>query len=210
MTPPVTRPAERLRDLGTLGLLAGLGALLVTGYASWRILDEGSRDQVRPAGAIIVLGAAQYDGTPSPVFRARLDHAVRLFEEGWAPVLLTTGGKRPGDRLTEAETARRYAIEQGVPAAAIVMEGDGRTTLESLRGAAAILRERGIRDAILVSDPTHMLRVRRSAADVGIRGWSSPTRTSPVDRDPAARFDATVHELGALALYFVSGGPPRG
>lgn len=210
MTPPITRPAARLRDLGTLGLLAGLGALLVAGYATWRILDEGSRDQVRPAGAIIVLGAAQYDGVPSPVFRARLDHAVRLFQDGWAPVLLTTGGKRPGDRVTEAETAREYAIERGVPATAIAMEPEGRTTLESLRGAAAILRGRGISDAILVSDPTHMLRVRRIATDVGIRGWPSPTRTSPVDHDPAARFDATVHELGALALYFLSGGPARG
>ena len=206
MTPPPGRSSHWLRDLATLGLLTLAATALVAGYTVYRITEAGRVDERHPAGAIVVLGAAQYDGRPSPVFRARLDHAVALYREGLAPLLVTTGGKRPGDRVTEAETARAYAIEQGVPASAILMEDQGRTTLESLTGAAAILRAHGVREAIFVSDPTHMLRVRRIADDRGIRAWSSPTRTSPVEHDPTARIDATLHEVGALALYFLSGG----
>lgn len=199
-----------LRDLVVLGLAAGAGAALIAGYAAFRINQVGDRDDERPAGAIVVLGAAQYDGRPSAVFAARLDHAVALYLGGTAPYLVVTGGKLPGDRTTEAAVARAYALERGVPADHILMEDVGRSTLESLAGVAAVLRERGIRNAVFVSDRTHMLRVLVMARDQGIDAWGSPTRTSPSDADTGRKVRATLHELGGLGLYFLTGSAAAG
>jgi uncharacterized SAM-binding protein YcdF (DUF218 family) len=187
------------------GLIAGFA---IGGYAAYRIWDQGSRDERTRADAIVVMGAAQYDGRPSPVFAARLDHAIELYHDGVAPRLIVTGGKREGDRTTEAASARSYAIEHGVPENAILSEDASRTTLQSIRRVAALMRDKDIGSAVFVSDPSHMLRVLRMASDEGINGYGSPTRTSPLERDPVARVDAIVHELGALAVYFVSGESP--
>lgn len=187
------------------GLIAGIA---IGGYAAYRIWDQGNRDERTPADAIVVMGAAQYDGRPSPVFAARLDHAIELYHDGVAPRLIVTGGKREGDRTTEAASARSYAIEHGVPENAILSEDASRTTLQSIRRVAALMRDKDIGSAVFVSDPSHMLRVLRMASDEGINGYGSPTRTSPLERDPVARVDAIVHELGALAVYFVSGESP--
>jgi uncharacterized SAM-binding protein YcdF (DUF218 family) len=187
---------------------AVVGLILVFGWASFRIWDTGNRDDRQRADAIVVLGAAQYDGRPSPVFRARLDHAVDLFEAGVAPYLVVTGGKAQGDRTTEAAAARAFAIARGVPSGAIIVEDRGRTTLESLLSVAKLLRDQHLGSAVYVSDRTHMLRVLRIARDSGITAYGSPTATSPTDATLLSRADATVHELGALALYFVSGETP--
>jgi uncharacterized SAM-binding protein YcdF (DUF218 family) len=200
------------RDLRRLGAVTLVGAVIVTAYATFRIWNQGERDERRPADAIVVMGAAEYDGRPSPVFRARLDHAVALYREGLAPLLVVTGGKAAGDRTTEAAVARDFAIAQGVPAKSILMEDQGRTTLESLRTVSQMLRTRGARDVVFVSDRTHMLRVLRMARDQGLTSFGSPTTTSPTDADVTRRADATLHELGALALYFLSGAgfdPPQ-
>lgn len=199
-----------MRDLAVVVLLAGTGAALVVGYAWIRIGQEGDRDDQRPAGAIVVLGAAQYDGRPSAVFAARLDHAVALYLSGLAPWFVVTGGKLEGDRTTEAAVARAYAIERGVPADHILMENEGRSTLQSIRSVAVILRDRGIRDALFVSDRSHMLRVLIMARDQGVEAWGSPTPTSPSDTDPGLRFSATLHELGGLGLYFLTGDSSTG
>lgn len=180
--------------------LAGLVG--TAAWATFRIEEQGSRDEVRPADAIVVLGAAQYDGRPSPVLEARISHAVDLYRAGIAPYLIVTGGKEPADRTTEAAAARAWAEAHGVPAAAILAEDRGRTTLESLETVARMLRDRGMTSAVFVSDRTHMLRVLRMATDEGIAAWGSPTTTSPVDANPGARARAIAHELGALALYF--------
>jgi uncharacterized SAM-binding protein YcdF (DUF218 family) len=193
------------RDLIRLGLLALAGTVVITGYATFRIWDQGERDERRPADAIVVLGAAEYDGRPSPVFRARLDHAVALYRAGLAPLLVVTGGKASGDRTTEAAVARQFALERGVPDDAILVEDRGRTTLESMRSVGDIMRKRGLRDAVFVSDRAHMLRVLRMARDQGLTSFGSPTTTSPIDAEVGSRVDATVHELGALAFYFITG-----
>lgn len=198
-----------LRDLVRLLLLGCVGVALVTAYAIARIWQQGDVDEARSTGAIVVLGAAQYDGRPSQVFRARLEHATALYRQGLAPYFVVTGGKQPGDRTTEAAVARAFALQQGIPPDRILIEDEGRTTLESLRAVAAILRAHDIPDALFVSDPTHMLRVLRMASDLGIRAYGSATRTSPVDTDPASRWGATVHELGALAVYLVTGSSPE-
>jgi uncharacterized SAM-binding protein YcdF (DUF218 family) len=197
------------RVIGGLVRTAIVAALLVAaggGLAALRIWQQGELDEEGPAEAIVVLGAAQYDGRPSPVFRARLDHAIGLYRAGVAPYLVVTGGKQPDDRTTEAAVARRYAIAHGVPAAAIFGEDEAHNTLDSLRGVRRAMADRGLRSAVFVSDPTHMLRVVRIAADLGIDAYGSPTRTSPVQADLVRRARATLHELGAIAVYLVTGG----
>jgi uncharacterized SAM-binding protein YcdF (DUF218 family) len=189
-------------------VLSGLAVVVVAGLTSFRIWQQGERDEQRPVDAIVVLGAAQYDGRPSPVFEARLDHAVQLFKRGVAKSFVVTGGKLPGDRTTEAAVAREYALGHDVPAAAIFGESEAHNTLASLRAVAAEMKKRGLRSAVFVSDPTHMLRVLRIAEDLGIEAYGSPTTSSPVQEDLGRRVLATVHELGALAVYFVTGGAP--
>ncbi len=193
------------RDLGRVALLGLVALAILAGYTTYRIWTQGQRDEQRPVDAIVVMGAAQYDGRPSPIFAARLDHAVSLYLAGVAPNLVVTGGKADGDRTTEAATARAYAIARGVPDSAILVEDQSRTTKASIHSVAALLRDHGLGDALFVSDRPHMLRVLRMAQDDGIRAWGSPTSTSPIERDGAGRMDATLHELGALAAYFLAG-----
>jgi uncharacterized SAM-binding protein YcdF (DUF218 family) len=196
---------RRLTEL--LALLAfGIAAAgLVAAFAAFRVWQEGELDERRPVDAIVVLGAAQYDGRPSAVFAARLDHAVALYHEGLAPYLVVTGGRRPGDRLTEAETARRYARARGVPAHAILAEDEGRDTASSIRGVSRVLRDHDLRSALFVSDRMHMLRVLRIATDAGIESYGSPTATSPADATVEGRLRALTHELGGLAGYLLAG-----
>ena len=171
-------------------------------------MDDAPR--MGTADAIVVLGAAQYDGRPSPVFQARLDHAIALWRERRAPLLVMTGGRQEGDRWSEAAAARDYAIGQGVPAASIRMEDAGRSTLESLRAVATILEREALESAVFVSDRSHMLRVLRTARDLGIEAYGSPAADSPMDATMARRVEATLHELGALAWYGLVGQPvPR-
>jgi uncharacterized SAM-binding protein YcdF (DUF218 family) len=206
----VSRPVGTGRPVLRSALLlltgAAIGGAALLAYVAFRIDAQGSLDERRPADAIVVLGAAQFNGTPGGVFEARLQHAVDLYHEGVAPYLVVTGGKLPGDRTTEAATARRWAIDHGVPAGAILAENKGRSTLESLENVAAIFRERGLTSAVFVSDETHMLRVLRMATDLGIVGWGSPTRTSASDREPVRRAQAMVHEIGGLLAYYLGGG----
>ena len=192
-------------DLGRVVLVGCLGLVALAGYTTYRIWSRGQLDEQRPADAIVVMGAAQYDGRPSPIFAARLDHAVSLYLAGLASTLVVTGGKADGDRTTEAASARAYAIARGVPPDAILMEDQSRTTQESIHAVSRVLRDHGLGSAVFVSDRPHMLRVLRMAKDDGIDAWGSPTATSPIESDPAGRLDATVHELGALARYFLVG-----
>ena len=201
-------PRSLSRDLVTLLAVGFAGGTLLLIVATWRIVAQGERDDARPADAIVVMGAAQYDGRPSPMFQARLDHAIGLYRAGMAPYLVVTGGKQPGDRTTEAASAREYAAANGVPADAILVEDEARTTFQSVRNVAGLLRQRDLRSALFVSDRPHMFRVLRMARDAGVAAWGSPTATSPLEADPIARVDATAHELGALAMYFVTGESP--
>ncbi|HET9003204.1 MAG TPA: YdcF family protein [Gemmatimonadaceae bacterium] len=177
---------SRLRVLGVAGLLLlGLWALTMV-----EVVITGRRDEARPATAIVVLGAAQYVGRPSPVLRARLDHAIALWRAGLAPRMIFTGGRGDGDTTSEAAVSRRYALRRGVPDSAIVLENTGRTTRESLQGVAAIMNGQPRRDVILVSDPFHMLRLSILARRLGLNPLTSPTRTSPIaqSRDQTWRY----------------------
>jgi uncharacterized SAM-binding protein YcdF (DUF218 family) len=192
-----------------IALVGGLLVVVAAGAAALRIWQHATTDEQRPSDAIVVLGAAQYDGRPSPVFEARLEHAVQLWHGGIAKAFVVTGGKLEGDRTTEAAVARAYAIEHGVPEDAIFGEDTAHNTLTSLRAVRDQLDKRGMTSAVFVSDPTHMLRVLRIADDLGIDAYGSPTTTSPVWGDPKRTIAATLHELGAFAVYFVTGGAPQ-
>lgn len=144
------------------------------------VLLWGTRDAARASDAIVVLGAAQYDGRPSPVLRARLDHALSLWKRGLAPRVILTGGKGAGDTTSEAAVGRVYMLRRGVPDTALLMENEGRSTAESLGGVARLAKRRGIEDIILVSDPFHMMRLQILAWRHGLHAVPSPTLTSPI------------------------------
>ncbi|HXI45611.1 MAG TPA: YdcF family protein [Candidatus Acidoferrales bacterium] len=194
------------RELLVVLVAAAVGTGGIAAYTVTQIVRQGNLDEARAADAIVVLGAAQYNGTPSPVFEARLAHAVDLYRQGLAPLFVVTGGKLPGDRTTEAATAKAYAIAHGVPRSAIIGENTGRNTLESLEAVGALLRARHLTSAVFVSDRTHMLRVLRIATDQGLVSWGSPTPNGPIDEDPLLRSRQIVHELAGLAAYLVGGG----
>jgi uncharacterized SAM-binding protein YcdF (DUF218 family) len=138
------------------------------------------RDEARPSDAIVVLGAAEYDGRPSPVLAARLDHAILLYEKGIAPVIVVTGGKEPGDRFTEAGASAAYLHQHAIPDRAILRETTGRTSWESLEAAARFLEDGDMKRVVLVSDPYHSARIKAIAHEVGLDAVTSPTRTSPI------------------------------
>lgn len=155
-------------------------ALLYLGITFVEVVWASRQDGAQPAEAIVVLGAAQYDGTPSGVFQARLDHAADLYLEGIAPVVVVTGGKAEGDRVSEASAGATYLHERGVPDEDILRETSGRNSWESLAASARFLKERGITEVVLVSDPFHAKRIDAIADEVGLDGHVSPTRTSPI------------------------------
>lgn len=158
----------------------------------------------RPAESIVVLGAAQYDGRPSPVLKARLDHGIDLWNRKMGSLLVLTGGQASGDTTSEAAVGRAYARKRGVPEAAIVLENKGRTTRESMLAVADTLGKRGVRSAILVSDPFHMLRLWIMGRRFGIRAYTSPTRTSPISPNSERRWQYMWSESwkAPLALFF--------
>lgn len=162
------------------------------------------RDEARPAQAIVVLGAAQYAGKPSPVLRARLDHALDLWNRRLASVLILTGGTGTGDTTSEAAVGRTYVRRRGVPDSAILEENEGRTTSESMRAVAGMLEVRGLQSALLVSDPFHMLRLRILARRFGFTPYTSPTQTSPISPNREERWKYIFSESlkAPLAFFF--------
>ena len=139
-----------------------------------QVWQASGRDAARPADAIVVLGAAQYDGRPSPALQNRLDHALELYDRGLAPMIVVTGGRQEGDRFTEATSGYNYLRRQGVPDGAIRKEVQGRTTYESLAAVARFLRTEDIDDVVLVSGPAHAKRLAGIAGDVGLHAAISP------------------------------------
>jgi uncharacterized SAM-binding protein YcdF (DUF218 family) len=164
-----------------IGLLVLFG-LLVAFYAAalYDVWSTSRHDEARPVDAIVVLGAAQYDGRPSPQLAARLDHALDLYRRGLAPKIFLTGGKQPLDRFTEAASEARYLQDRGVPTAALLREDEGRTSWESLTAVASQLKAAGLRSVLLVSDPYHSARIKGMATELGLEAYASPTHTSPV------------------------------
>ncbi len=180
-------------------VLRGLRRLLIAVAVLWTtallaVLAAGAWPQLREADAILVLGAAQYNGRPSPVLKARLDHALDLYERGYAERLIFTGGVGQGDTLSEGEVSRRYAVNAGVPDTVILVERQGVTSAESMGYAAALMRANDLRSALVVSDSYHMMRLDVLARRSGIRPWRAPTPDAPIDRTRGTRWQYVLRE----------------
>lgn len=170
--------AVRWLRVGSMTLLLVVLYLVLTFVQVWL---AANRDESRPAQAIVVLGAAQYNGRPSPVLEGRLRHVAELYDQGVAPLVVVTGGRRTGDRFTEASASAAYLHGHGVPGSAVERETTGATSYESLAATARFLRDRDISDVVLVSDPFHAHRIGAISDEVGMNAAVSPTPHSAVD-----------------------------
>jgi uncharacterized SAM-binding protein YcdF (DUF218 family) len=181
-------------------------ALLVVAAVMWiyflitlvQVYQTGRSDETRQVDAIVVMGAAQYDGTPSAQLAARLDHVVTLWDRGVAGVVVVTGGNRPGDRFTEASSSAAYLIERGVPDDAILREDQGTTSYESLQTVAQLLADRGLSTVLVVTDPYHSLRSRLIAEEVGLTAFVSPTPTTVITG--RVQLKRELKEAGGVAV----------
>jgi uncharacterized SAM-binding protein YcdF (DUF218 family) len=179
---------------------------LAVTLAEWRLYEairaQAVRDESRSADAIVVFGAAEYNGTPSPVFKARLDHAFELEERGLAPLVVTTGG-RGGDRLfTEAGVGREYLVQRGVDPAKILTDIVSETSYQSVRAAAGLMKAHRARTCIAVSDGFHLFRVKLMFAHESIVAYGSPD-LSLIEADPVQRFRYTLRELLSTTLWYM-------
>ncbi len=180
---------------------AVVGLLLLVWLISFvSVFIFSRKDQAAPADAIVVLGAAQYDGRPSPVLKARLDHAVELYRRDLANLLIVTGGVGVGDTVSEAQVGRRYAIDAGIPGDRILLESSGVSSVESMAGVADLLEDRDLGSVILVSDPFHMLRLELLARHYNLEAHSSPTNSSPIEARSRGEMEHMLRE--SLILPF--------
>lgn len=187
----------------TRRLLAGavLMAVVLVGGTAFRVWQVARVDDYTKADAIVVLGAAQYSGTPSSVFEARLDQAYKLFRLGVAPKVITVGGKQEGDLYTEAASGKNYLQNRGIPGDKILAVETGSDTLRSIEAVAVAMEARDMSSAVLVSDPWHSLRTRTMMRDQGVSAWTAPTRTGPAVYTRESQAHGIARETGALLWY---------
>ena len=198
----------RRHPVVTAGLalvLIAVGLIAASAIAVWNSAHTDDARKVDHTDAIVVLGAAQYNGRPSPVFADRLDQAKVLFDQHRAPLIITLGANEPGDRTTEAAAGRDYLINRGVPASAVVAQPDGRNTYESLQAAADYMENRDMKTAFLVSDPWHNLRIKRMAGDLGITPYASAAQHSAAS-STGTRLSGYARETFAYLAYRLFGG----
>lgn len=198
--PTVKKRRRPLIYVLTLAVVALFGYYVISLYQVW---TTGLSDHRETTDVIVVLGAAQYDGRPSPQLAARLDHAAELYAEGLAPLVFVTGGKQDGDRYTEAKASQLYLLALGIPESAILMEDTGSSTWESLTNVDQQLTDMGFADVIVVTDPYHSLRTKLMAEERGLVAHSSATRTSPVTGGGA--FLRHLREAAGVAIGRIIG-----
>lgn len=207
--PGAVRTGRRRPSLGGLAArlvaFVVLIALLFVATVAVRIWWTARGDDRRPSDAIVVLGASQLDGTPSSIFRNRLNHARALYERGVAPRIVTTGGNQPDDRYTEGEAGRDWLIDEGVPADAVVAVGEGSDTVTSLEAAGIVFVEQGWSTAVIVTDPWHSFRSRAIARDVGMDAVTSPTRSGPAVQTREVQVRYIARETFAYIYYQLGG-----
>lgn len=198
------RTRTKSRSILLFAVLALVAALAVAalGWCHWvhgQIEHYANLDQAAPADAIVVFGAAEYDGRPSPVFRARLDHALDLYHRGMAPLIITLGGGG-GDEYSEGAVGQEYLMSRGVAESAIIAETESRNTEESARRVAVIARANGLRRLVIVSDGTHLFRIHAICAADGLDVLTSPRPRVPVEGD-SGDFDRIAHEILSYTLW---------
>lgn len=186
-------------------MIGGLALVLLIGYPLYlglQVWTQSHRDENHSADAIVVLGAAQYDGDPSPIFQARLDQAAYLYSEGFSPTVIVTGGKQAGDRYTESQAGENYLVGQGIPAEAILNENQGSTSLESLQQVRSMANDHGIDSVLLVSDPLHSERIKRIASDLAFgEVYTSPASYISLNRSRATKAKELAREVASIIAY---------
>ncbi len=186
------------RSLLVLLILAiPLFVFLIAGAVYW----QARTDEASPADAIVVLGAAQYNGRPSPVLSARLDHALALYDRDLAPLIVLTGGRAQGDAYSEAEAGRLYLEERGVPSSAMVLENEGRDTFTSMEGVADVLEDSDITRLLLVSDGFHLLRAELIARHFGFEAASSAAPDGPIRPWSGSELAYVIRETGGILAF---------
>ncbi|MFF5263336.1 YdcF family protein [Actinomadura viridis] len=192
----------------TLAVVLGLVAFVVLTplTVAWRVWYQARQDEVPRSDAIIVLGAAQYNGRPSPTLQWRLQHALDLYRDGAAKAIVTVGGKQPDDNFTEADAGKRWLVQRGgVPASKVVAVPEGADTLESMRAVGRQYKRLGWKSGIIVTDPWHGLRSKKMAEDNGIEAAASPTRSGPSVQTRETQFHYIVRETGGYLSYVLFG-----
>jgi uncharacterized SAM-binding protein YcdF (DUF218 family) len=195
----------RVFKWGTLLGFAAIVTLSVYGfYLYGQVRDYAARDEAQLADAIVVLGAAQYNGRPSPVLKARLDHAYELFKNGFAPAIVTTGSYGPDPNFSEAQVSTKYLVQRGVDAAKVVTQQGSGTTYDSIRAAANLIHQKGWKSVLVVSDGFHLFRVKKMFDDNGIIAYTSPAPNSPIEIDASPRLWYSLREVVLFAGYRLS------
>jgi uncharacterized SAM-binding protein YcdF (DUF218 family) len=208
-TKPTTsaKPRRRRALLRALLLLLLIFVMWV-GSVAFRVWSVARVNQDSPTDAIVVLGASQYNGTPTPVFAGRLDQVVNLYNKGVSPNVVTVGAKLPGDNYTEAEAGKSYLVDAGVPAKDITAVSVGHDTWESLRAVDNLAEKQGWESITIVSDPWHEFRSREMAEQLGLQANTSPTRTGPIVQERVTEVRSIVRETAAYVWWRFSGGAP--
>jgi uncharacterized SAM-binding protein YcdF (DUF218 family) len=198
------RPRHSRFLIFLLVLAVLLTPVAASAIAVWRAAHTDEASWIDHADVILVLGAAQYDGEPSPIFKGRLDHGILLYEKGFSERIMVLGAGQEGDQFTEAEAGVMYLVDSGIPLEALDASPEGATTFESLRAAARRMDQADLGSAFLVSDPWHNLRIRRMARDLGIEGYVSATWHSAA-RSQATRLQGYTRETFAYLYYRIFG-----
>jgi uncharacterized SAM-binding protein YcdF (DUF218 family) len=186
----------------TLGVVAVVLILvLYWTYLYREIRSWAIRDEAHKAEAIVVLGAAQYNGHPSPVLKARLDHAYELYRQGYAPAIITTGSYGPDPNFSEAQVSTRYLVQRGVDMSDIITEQGSGTTYDSIQAASELLKAKGWTTALVVSDGFHLYRAKRMFSDNGITTYTSPAPNSPIEIESSQRFWHSLREVMLFSAY---------
>jgi uncharacterized SAM-binding protein YcdF (DUF218 family) len=181
-------------------LLVLLAVVALFATLCWRIAGQAARQELHPASAIVVFGAAEYSGRPSPVFRARLDRAYDLYRQGLAPLVIATGGSGKDRTYTEGGVGRDYLMRRGIPESQLIAETQGNDTAESAQRVARILRANASADCLAVSDPYHMFRIKKMLASEGITAYAAP-RPESRPRSRTERMEAVIREAGSYVLW---------
>ena len=190
--------AKRLTIIG-LTLLVVLS--IYWAYLYRQIRGSAMRDEAQKADAIVVLGAAQYNGRPSPVLKARLDHAYELYAHHYAPAIITTGGYGPDPNFSEAHVSTKYLVQRGVDVASIVTEQGSGTTYDSIQAASGLMHAKGWKTALVVSDGFHLYRLKKMFEDNGIHAYTSPAPNSPIEVAASRRFWHSFREVLLFSVY---------
>lgn len=177
--------------------ILGLGGLIE------KIYSQVNKDEAQNADAIIVLGASQWNGQPSPVFQARLDQALDLYNKNLASNIILTGGIGEGEIISESEVGKNYLINKGIEAENILTEKFGRTSWQSLNGVVEILDKKNLHSIILVSDGFHLMRLKKMAKDLGLETYASPAKNSPIAQNKLAEFKYVLREAQVFILYLL-------